>query len=128
MYEAESLACQAIRRPRMPPASINGDRELAQAARRELLEETGYDAAEMHLLGGGPTSAGLSNEVVTFFRASGLRRLNHGGGVEGEEIVVHELRMDELDARQSGDRAGEGKMIDPKIYAGLWLAQQEESS
>jgi ADP-ribose pyrophosphatase len=96
---------------------------LQDAARRELLEETGYDAAEMRLLGAGPTSAGLSNEVVTFFYASGLRRLNSGGGVDHEQITVHELPLETLDAWLK-KRAGEGLMIDPKIYAGLYLMQR----
>jgi ADP-ribose pyrophosphatase len=102
----------------------SGARELEQAARRELLEETGYEAAEMHLLGGGPPSAGLSNEIVTFFHATGLRRLQRGGGIDHEEIVVHELPIGDVDAWLQR-RAADGLMIDPKIYAGLYLWQRD---
>jgi ADP-ribose pyrophosphatase len=57
------------------PMGLSGDldgakgEDLQEAARRELLEETGYEAARLELLGEGPTSAGLTNEVLTFFRA-----------------------------------------------------------
>jgi ADP-ribose pyrophosphatase len=97
--------------------------ELAEAAHRELLEETGYEAAEMRLLGGGPPSAGLSNEVVTFFHARGLRRLSRGGGVDHEQIVVHEPPLADLDAWLK-QRSADGLMIDPKIFAGLYLWQR----
>ena len=97
--------------------------ELAETVRRELLEETGYQAAGMRLLGGGPVSAGLSNEVITFFHATGLRRLNQGGGVDHEQITVHELPLAELDAWLE-KRIAEGLMVDPKIFAGLYLMQR----
>jgi len=101
--------------------------ELAETARRELLEETGYEAAEMRLLGGGPVSAGLSNEGITFFHATGLRRLHQGGGVDHEQITVHELPLAELDAWLKL-RTDEGLMIDPKIFAGLWLMQHSSGA
>jgi len=105
---------------RQSPADDAAD-EMAETARRELLEETGYEAAEVRMLGGGPISAGLSNEVITFFAASGLRKIHAGGGVDHEEILVHEQPLEELDAWLQR-RAAEGAMIDPKIFAGLWLA------
>ena len=111
-------------RPTAPKSSADSAAtELAVAAHRELLEETGYDAAAMQLLGGGPTSAGLSNEVVTFFHATDLRKIEAGGGVDHEQIIVHEFLLDDLDAWLQ-KRAAEGLMIDPKIYAGLYLLQR----
>jgi ADP-ribose pyrophosphatase len=99
-----------------------GYSEMAETAKRELLEETGYEAATVRLLGGGPVSAGLSNEIITFFAADGLKRAGAGGGVDGEQIIVHEIRPDDLSAWLKR-RASEGLMIDPKIFAGLWLRQ-----
>ena len=77
----------------------------ANAARRELLEETGYEAGELRLLAGGPPSAGLSNEVVTFFHATQLRRIHAGGGDAHEAITVHEPPLAELDAWLRGRAA-----------------------
>jgi ADP-ribose pyrophosphatase len=106
-------------------AATSSDRsvaEMAATAKRELLEETGYQAATVRLLGGGPVSAGLSNEIITFFAADGLKRIHAGGGVDHERIIVHEIRPDDLSAWLKR-RASEGLMVDPKIFAGLWLRQ-----
>src|SRR5688500_4920446 len=51
------------------PAGLAGDvegqelEELAAAARRELIEETGYDAQSFEWLTVGPSSAGLTDET-----------------------------------------------------------------
>ena len=94
---------------------------LKKAAQRELLEETGYKAAEWTYLGNGPTSAGLTNETIHYFLAQKLRQVNPGGGDDHESITVHHIPFQQLNlwlASQESD----GKMLDIKIYAGLyWL-------
>jgi ADP-ribose pyrophosphatase len=108
------------------PAGLAGDiagnetEELAAAARRELLEETGYEAREMIWLAAGPPSAGLSSEMVTFFRATGLRCVGDGGGDDHEDIQIHKVplaRMQEWLA----ERVGQGVLVDPKVYVGLYF-------
>jgi ADP-ribose pyrophosphatase len=99
---------------------------LASTAQRELLEETGYEASEMRLLSAGPTSAGLSSEVITFFHATGLRKINAGGGDPHEEITVHEQPLDTLDDWLR-ERAARGALVDPKIFAGLYLCSARVS-
>lgn len=109
------------------PAGLAGDtpgaenEALATAARRELLEETGYEAKEMVFLTAGPPSAGLASETVTFFRAKGLRRLSNGGGDEGEDIQVHEIELSKVDD-WLGEKSRQGWMIDPKVFTGLYFA------
>lgn len=111
------------------PAGLAGDAEspagepLEEAARRELVEETGWDAAEMERLTAGPPSAGVSSEIVTFFRARGLSKAGAGGGVEGEAIAVHEVPLGEAEAFL-GRREAEGVLVDPKVWAGLWFARR----
>src|SRR5262249_11216115 len=74
-----------------------GDESHKEAARRELLEETGYVADAIEPLVTGPASSGLASELVTLFRATGLRRTGTGGGVGHEEIVVHEVALTEVE-------------------------------
>ncbi|HTY88936.1 MAG TPA: NUDIX hydrolase [Candidatus Acidoferrum sp.] len=111
------------------PAGIIGDEpggnheSQAEAARRELLEETGYAAAQIEPLTTGTASSGLTSEVVTLFRASGLRRAGKGGGVAHEDITVHEVPLAEVDAWLAA-KAGSGILIDPKIYAGLHFLER----
>lgn len=109
------------------PAGLAGDirgdegEALAKAAHRELLEETGYEAAKMIYLTEGPPSAGLSTEVITFFRAVGVRRVSSGGGVGHERIKVHEVPLAEA-ATWLQNAGARGLLIDPKVYTGLYFA------
>ena len=48
------------------------DEPLEDAARRELLEECGYDAEHLEFLTEGPPAQGLCDEFLTFFKATGL--------------------------------------------------------
>ena len=37
----------------------------------------------------GPSSAGITSEIVSLYRARGVRRIGKGGGVGNEDITVH---------------------------------------
>jgi ADP-ribose pyrophosphatase len=101
-------------------AHDRADESMAEAAARELTEETGFAAREMVLLAEGPTAVGMSNEIISFYQARGLTRVGPGGGVESEEITVHTVPLRELFPFVEG-RAAAGLAVDPKIYAGLFL-------
>lgn len=108
------------------PAGIIGDepgddgKAHAEAARRELIEETGYDAEHFEALTHGPASSGLTSETVTLFLATGLRRVGAGGGVAHEDITVHEIPLAEVrDWLETKSKSG--ALIDPKVYAGLYF-------
>ena len=105
------------------PAGLIGDvapESGSVAAKRELLEETGYEAAEMRYLFTGPSSPGLTSETVAFYLASGLVQKSAGGGVEDENIIVHKVPMAGIDAWLTEQMAA-GKSIDPRVYTGLYF-------
>jgi ADP-ribose pyrophosphatase len=111
------------------PAGLAGDEhyggeESVEAARRELREETGYEAAEWEQLIGGPTSAGLSNEVVIFFRGRNLRKVCEGGGTADEKIQVHEVPVLSV-PEWLREKEKQGVAVDPRIYVGLYFLLQE---
>jgi ADP-ribose pyrophosphatase len=106
------------------PAGLVGDDHahdtLESAAQRELVEETGWKADKVVVLLTGPTSSGMSSERIAFCRATGLTRVGDGGGVDGEDIVVHAIPRPEAPAWLM-ERAREGFEVDLKLWAGLWM-------
>jgi ADP-ribose pyrophosphatase len=106
------------------PAGLNDKGEtLEAAARRELIEETGYSANEMVLLTEGPMSSGSSGEILTAFFARGLEFKGIGERDETEDIEVLEVSMDKLDDTLSALRS-EGNYVDLKIYGLIELAKK----
>lgn len=109
------------------PAGLVGDvagestDDWGEIARRELIEETGFDARKVVKLAEGPVSAGFSSELIAFYFAEGLTRVGSGGGVDHEEIKVHEVPLRRVGAWLKR-RARDGYAIDQKIYAGLYFA------
>lgn len=110
------------------PAGLVGDdaegEEAAIAAIRELEEETGYRAAAMRDLGQYYSSPGMVSESFTLLRAEGLTKVGDGGGVPGEDILVHRVPLAEVGAFIAARRA-EGLGIDVKLLlllAGDFLA------
>ena len=105
------------------PAGLSGDEgpeSDAAAAQRELVEETGYEASEMRYLFTGPSSPGLTSETLSFYLAGGLRKVADGGGVDNENIIVHEAPLDSIDSWLA-EQVAAGKSIDPRIYTGLYF-------
>ena len=106
------------------PAGLVGDENasdtLEHTAHRELIEETGWQADAVEVLMVGPTSAGMSSERIAFVRATGLTRVGEGGGVAGEDIIVHAVPRAEAPAWLM-QKSREGFEIDLKLWAGLWM-------
>ncbi len=108
------------------PAGLVGDDHaedtLVDAARRELIEETGWSAGRVEVLLTGPTSAGMSNERIAFVRARELVRVGEGGGVDDENIIVHAIPRLDAPAWLMRKHA-EGFELDLKLWAGLWMIE-----
>ncbi len=93
---------------------VGGDDSIEAAARRELAEETGFAAEHIDIVGEFYSSPGIMTESFTLVRASGLSRVNAGGGVDGEDIVTHLVARSEIADFIAAKRA-EGVGIDVKL-------------
>ena len=97
----------------------DGDESKESAAIRELEEETGFTAARVRVLMESPSSAGMSDEVITFVLASDLTRTGPGGGDDSEDIELHLVPLAQVDQWLQA-RIEAGTALDPKIFAALY--------
>ena len=111
------------------PAGLVGDipehsgEDLVSAARRELLEETGYQAETMEIVFEGVPSPGSNTIVITFLLAQGLRKVTAGGGDESEDITVYEVPVEDV-LSWTEERRKNGSYVDLKVFTGLFFANQ----
>jgi ADP-ribose pyrophosphatase len=75
----------------LPSGLVDAGETPAEAARRELLEETGYEAAKVELLGGmEPDNGRLGNRIWSCL-AKGVRRVEGRVPEEGIEVLTWSL-------------------------------------
>jgi ADP-ribose pyrophosphatase len=106
------------------PAGLIGDTSdndsATAAAARELHEETGFEAACWQDIGAFATSPGMSSEMFHLFKATGLTRTGPGGGVDGEDIIVHVVALADL-AEFIATRRAAGLIIDCRLVVAMGL-------
>lgn len=93
---------------------------LLTAAKRELLEETGYRAAKWEKIFFGPVSGGFSADMVTIFLAREIQKVGAGGGDHTEGITVHEILLSKAEDWLERMKK-KGYLVGPTIYAGLYF-------
>lgn len=112
------------------PAGLVGDldylskEKIVTAAYRELEEETGYTAGRMRYLVSGPSSSGLSDEIIHTYLADKLIKTGNGGGVDGENIEVHKVPFHKAEDWLAERDKMDEYVIDIKVYIGLYFANQ----
>lgn len=78
LVDGKLLTVEQYRKPlerflvEIPAGKLDGGEDPAEAARRELREETGYTCQTMTLLHSVPTSPGFADEIVHIYVAEGL--------------------------------------------------------
>jgi ADP-ribose diphosphatase len=101
--------------------AVDGVDPFTDAAARELMEETGFSAERLTLLGEGPASPGMTTEHIRFYRADNLHQIGQALGDGDERLTVHRVPLAEL-RRFVAARQDAGVQIDIKLWAELFLA------
>lgn len=99
------------------------DETVEASALRELEEETGFRGRRTQHLCSGPVAAGMSSEIGHFVQVLDLERVGPGGGVDDEDIQVHCVALDALDAWLQAQPA-RGVAVDPRVYVALHFLRQ----
>ena len=111
-----AVGCRVLELPAGLVGDEHDDERLEEAARRELLEETGFEARSWTNLVDVTSSSGLTDERVRILVAEGLERVGEGGGVDGERITIHLVDVATLGGWLSA-RARAGDAIDSRVFA-----------
>ena len=110
-YGADSLGYE------LPAGTIDGDEEPLACARRELREETGYEAPSFEYVGSSFADPVRSNSRAHVFLARQAQRTAPQSLDGGETIDVQEVSLDELRAI-----ARDGRMHSLAAIAAVYLA------
>ncbi len=100
----------------LPAGRIDPGEEPAACARRELREETGYEARQWQRLGTIDACVGYANERIEIFMARGLTAV--GARPDDDEFV----EIESLSTEEADEYARAGRITDSKTIAALFLA------
>jgi ADP-ribose pyrophosphatase len=105
----------------IPAGKLDPGEAMEECARRELREETGYDAANLLPLFSYYPAIGYSNEVIRIFACSGLERISEAQDID--EISKVEV----VELEKIHDLITQGVIQDGKTVIGISLfrARQE---
>ena len=100
----------------LPAGKIEAGEDIELCARRELREETGFEARDWRYVGVFHPCIGYSDERIEVFVAHGLTQV--GRALDDEEFLeVLALRRDELDAALRDGRITDGKTLSALMLA-----------
>ena len=96
----------------IPGGLVEGDdASMAEAAHRELIEETGYDAEEMVFLGKVKPNPALQDNQCHSFLALGAHPIGAQNLDAGEDILVEEIPLEEIPGLIAAGRINHGLVV-----------------
>ena len=119
--EGQLLMVEQYRKPveqvllELPAGKLESGEEPRVCARRELSEETGYQAGKLDYLFSFYTSPGFSNELLHLFRADDLQEVEAVPD-QDELLKVVRLNKDEIIPLLQAGKIRDGKTITGLLY------------
>lgn len=101
----------------LPAGKIEPDEDIELCARRELREETGFEARDWTYVGVFHPCIGYSDERIEVFVARGLEHVGNALD-DGEFLEVIAMQTGEIDAA-----VRDGRITDGKTLSALYLAR-----
>lgn len=102
-----------------PAGTLEVNEEPAITIKREIQEETGYEAKKWHYLGEFPLAPGYSDEYIYAFLAQELEKLEHPPQQDDDEDI--EVILMSFEEFEQGIISGE--IIDGKTIASFFIAK-----
>ncbi len=106
----------------LPAGLVDPGESLEAAAKRELIEETGWEARSIQFLTEGPISTGASTEMLSAYLCTGLTHVGKQGGDDNEIIEVIEAPLPDV-RNYLMTRQKTGTLIDLKVFGLIELAK-----
>jgi ADP-ribose pyrophosphatase len=108
----------------LPAGLVESDETMEVAAKRELIEETGWSAGKLEFLAEGPISTGASTESLRAYLCTDLERVGKNGGDDNEIIEVIEVPLHNVQEFLR-DRQNQGMLVDLKVFGLVELARRK---
>ncbi|MGE5174047.1 MAG: NUDIX hydrolase [Betaproteobacteria bacterium] len=107
----------------LPAGLVEPNESMEIAAKRELIEETGWSAGKLEFLAEGPISTGASTEALRAYLCTDLEHVGKNGGDDNEIIEVIEvpIRQTQEFLRTAQTK---GTLVDLKVFGLVELARR----
>lgn len=107
----------------LPAGLVEPGEPMEAAAKRELIEETGWAADRLEFLAEGPISTGASTETLRAYLCTGLEYVGKNGGDDNEIIEVIEVPIRNVQ-EFLGTAQKHGTLVDLKVFGLVELARR----
>lgn len=105
----------------LPAGLVEPGEDMESAAKRELIEETGWKAGKLEFLAEGPISTGASTETLRAYLCTDLEDIGKNGGDDNEIIEVIEIPLRGAE-EYLRSQSKKGMLVDLKVFGLVELA------